>query len=156
VTDREDITLIHAACIALDGTGVLIIGPPGSGKSDLALRLIDCPGKAIGNKIIEATLVSDDQVRLRRHGFDLFAEPPAAIAGRLEIRGVGIVSLSHLMSAPVRLAVQLADMTSIDRLPEDAASRYTALGVTIPMVSIDASTASAPARVRAAFLRLST
>ena len=73
----------HASTVAVDGRAVLITGPSGSGKSDLALRLLDRG----------FTLVSDDQTIVRREGNKLIASAPPNIAGKLEIRGVGIVEM---------------------------------------------------------------
>ena len=71
---------VHGTCIAIDGAGVLLRGPSGCGKSDLALRLID--GGAV--------LVADDRVSLEARAGDLVASAPDALAGLLEVRGVGI------------------------------------------------------------------
>ncbi|MHA1114324.1 MAG: HPr kinase/phosphorylase, partial [Alphaproteobacteria bacterium] len=87
-------TLVHATCVSLWGAGILLRGPSGSGKSDLALRLID--GGAV--------LVADDQVSLELRDGGLFASPPAATAGKLEVRGVGIVTVPFDEEAPMRLA----------------------------------------------------
>ncbi|KQN37512.1 hypothetical protein ASG37_10750 [Sphingomonas sp. Leaf407] len=102
----SDADPLHATCVAVRGAGVLITGRSGSGKSDLALRLIDRG----------AVLVSDDYTHLRRDGDTLVATPPARIAGRIEVRGVGIVPLPHLASVPVRLLVD-ADYAP-PRLPD--------------------------------------
>src|SRR6185369_13552251 len=76
----------HASTVARDGRAVLIMGPSGSGKSDLALRLLDRG----------FSLVSDDQTLVRVDGGRLLASPPQTIAGKLEVRGVGIVEMKHL------------------------------------------------------------
>ena len=132
---------LHASTVALDGRAVLIGGPSGSGKSDLALRLID-RGFA---------LVSDDQTIVRLDGGRLFASAPATIAGKLEIRGLGIVDMAHVDDIPVALLVELA--SDIERLPDDSRSRPI-LGVPVPLVNIDATTASAAAKVAMALDRL--
>src|SRR5690606_10091511 len=80
---------LHATCIAFGEFGVLLIGPSGSGKSDLALRLIDEGGFGIGTSRLEAALVSDDQVLLQRQGDEVMASAPATIAALLEVRGLG-------------------------------------------------------------------
>lgn len=101
---------IHATCISLGGEGVLLLGKPGSGKSDLALRLIE-------NK--KAELVADDRVDLFVENNKLFAAPPAAIAGLLEVRGVGIVRRPYLAKTEIKLAVDLVEKPAdIERLPE--------------------------------------
>lgn len=125
---------IHATTVASDGRAVLICGPSGSGKSDLALRLIDRGWQ----------LVSDDQTIVHRAGDGLRASAPATIAGKLEVRGIGIVEMQHVDDVPVHLAVELT--SEIQRLPDDARERRI-LGVAVPMISVDAMTASAAAKV---------
>lgn len=132
--------LLHATCLSIEGSGVLLLGAPGAGKSDLALRLIDGPGDAI--------LVSDDQVLVSRCGGELLASPPAAIAGRLEMRGFGIVTVPHAAKVPLKLAVSLVPVASIDRMPDPSLGRCDLLGLRLPVVSIDPNNASAAARVR--------
>jgi serine kinase of HPr protein (carbohydrate metabolism regulator) len=132
---------LHASTVAIDGRAVLITGPSGSGKSDLALRLLD-RGFA---------LVSDDQTLVRRDGARLIASAPASIAGKLEVRGIGIVDIKHDDDVPVALLVELT--SDIQRLPDDARERPL-LGVALPIVSIDAMTASAVSKVALALDRL--
>ena len=141
--------MVHGTCVALDGAGVLLRGPSGCGKSDLALRLIDRPGRATSGKDIAARLVADDQVMLTLLGKDVMAAPPPRLAGLLEVRGLGIV---HLQPAgPVRLClvVDLAPAEGIERYP-DGADQAHFLGRPVPRVFIDPAVASAAARVRAA------
>jgi len=126
---------LHASTVAREGRAVLIIGPSGSGKSDLALRMLD-RGFA---------LVSDDQTIVRRDVDRLIASPPPNIAGKLEIRGIGIVDMDHLSDVPVALIVELTT-SEIQRLPDDSRERPI-LGVNVPLVTIDAMTASAPSKV---------
>ena len=141
-------TLLHANCVALGGVGVLILGPPGSGKSDLTLRLIDAPGRGLGPKPIKAMLVSDDQVLVTARAGKLHASPPKTIAGLLEIRGRGILRLAYRKSVPLALAVRLTPASRIERLPEPA--HFEIAGLSLPLIEIDAAAASAPARLRAA------
>jgi len=131
----------HASTVAADGRAVLITGPSGSGKSDLALRLIDRG----------FTLVSDDQTIVRRDGSKLIASAPPNIAGKLEIRGVGIVEMDTVTDVPVALVVQLT--SEIERLPDERRERPV-LGIKLPLVSVDALTASAASKVALALDRL--
>lgn len=131
-------SMIHATCVAIDGAGVLLRGPSGSGKSDLALRLID------GG----AQLVADDQVVLERLGDGLWASAPPTIRGRMEVRGIGIVDLPCLDAVPVGLIVDLVAGDSVERLPEAAVEDLD--GVRVPRLSLAALEASAPAKVRLA------
>lgn len=127
---------IHASCIAIDGTGVLLRGPSGSGKSDLALRLID--GGAL--------LVADDQVKLEVIGGALFASPPDILAGKIEARGIGILENLPWHRAPVALIVDLVAREDVERLPFERTS--TINGVELPYVLLAAFEASTPAKIR--------
>jgi len=102
-------TLLHATCIELEGKGVLLAGEPGTGKSDLALRLIERG----------AQLVADDQTELRIENGQLMASSPAAIAGMLEVRNIGLLRLPYAPSAPIVLYVELLPSTAeLERMPE--------------------------------------
>src|SRR5439155_26633183 len=98
---------VHASTVATDGRAVLIMGPSGYGKSDLALRLLDRG----------FTLVSDDQTVVRKDGERLIASAPPNIAGKLEIRGIGIVQMEPATNVPVALPVELS--CEIQRLPDE-------------------------------------
>src|SRR5437764_1180273 len=132
---------LHASTVANDGRAVLITGPSGSGKSDLSLRLLDRG----------FTLVSDDQTVVKRAGTRLIASAPPTLAGKLEIRGIGIVEMKRLDNIPIALIVELT--SDIQRLPDDSRERPI-LGVKLPLISIDAMTASAPSKVALALDRM--
>lgn len=132
---------LHASTVASEGRAVVISGASGSGKSDLALRLLDRG----------FNLVSDDQTILKRVGDRLLASAPPNIAGKLEIRGIGIVDVEATSDVPVALLVELT--SDIQRMPDDSRERPF-LGVRIPLVTIDAMTASAPSKVALALDRL--
>jgi serine kinase of HPr protein (carbohydrate metabolism regulator) len=131
---------VHASTVAMDGRAVLIMGPSGSGKSDLALRLIDRG----------FVLVSDDQTIVRREGDRLIASAPSQIAGKLEVRGIGIVDMPTRTDVPVAVVIELT--SDIQRLPDDD-RQLQLLGVQLPLFTIDAMTASAPAKVTVALDR---
>lgn len=133
---------IHGTCVAVDGAGVLLCGPSGSGKSDLALRLID--GGAL--------LVADDLTRLVRQGGGLLALAPKRLAGRMEVRGLGIVALPHLRRARLALIVDLVAPEAIERLPQTRTRSH--LGLAVPLIRLDPFEASAPAKVRLAARQL--
>jgi serine kinase of HPr protein (carbohydrate metabolism regulator) len=136
------ILLVHATAVALDGAVVLLRGPSGSGKSDLALRLIDRG----------ACLVADDQTALLRRGNVLYASPPPPIAGKLEVRGVGIVEIDHATDQPVAAVFDLAPHGEIERLPEP--DMIDLLGIALPLLRLDPTTVSAAAKVRLAVRQL--
>src|SRR3546814_13089948 len=117
---------------------VLLRGISGVGKSDLALGLVDRG----------AVLVSDDQTLLSVAGGRLVAAPPAAIAGRLEARGLGIVDLPHRVGVPVALLADLRPSVEIERLPE--AAEEVLSGVAIRRVDLDPAQLSAPETLRLA------
>lgn len=142
--------LVHGTCLAIDGAGVLLVGKPGAGKSDLALRLIDQPGCGLSGRLRPARLVADDQVVVRRQGDALIASAPAALAGKLEIRGLGIAELAVDGEARLRLAVRLTPGAEIERLPDLTTARMDILGLGLPLILLDPQNASAPARLRAA------
>jgi len=137
-----EVLTIHATAIALDGAAVLLRGPPGSGKSDLALRLIDRG----------ARLIADDQTIVTLRRGQLFASAPPAIAGRLEVRGLGIVALDPVADVPVVAVFDLLAAAAIERLPEPAT--VSLLNVALPLIRLDASAPSAAAKVRLAVRQL--
>lgn len=149
-----DATLMHATCVAMDEQGVLILGPPGSGKSDLALRLIDQPGRGTSGHPRMAQLVSDDQVLISRSGDELLASAPREIRGKLEVRGLGIVTLPVRATVRLALAVRLDAVSAIERMPDR--ETFDLLGISLPMVRIASAQPSAPARLRAALDWLET
>lgn len=132
---------LHASSVALNGRAVLISGPSGSGKSDLALRLLDRG----------FTLVSDDRTIVRKQDGKVIASAPDTIKGKLEVRGIGIVDIDSVPGAPVALVVDLT--SKVERLPDDSRERLI-LGTAIPLINVDAMTASAPSKVALALDRL--
>ncbi len=129
-------TRMHATTVAIDGRGVMLLGASGAGKSDLALRLIDRG----------AVLISDDYTDLLRVGDTLIASPPATIAGKIEIRGLGIVERAFAPSTAIELVICLGD--EIERMPEP---RWrTIAGVGVREMVIDPRHASAPIKVEQA------
>jgi serine kinase of HPr protein (carbohydrate metabolism regulator) len=131
---------LHVSSVAIGGRAVLIGGRSGAGKSDLALRLIDRG----------AILVSDDYTFVRRDKGRAMASAPQRIAGKIEVRGVGIIELETIGDVPVALFVDLSGEPV--RLP-DAEERINVAGVSIPSIALDGHQASAPLKVEAA-LRL--
>jgi serine kinase of HPr protein (carbohydrate metabolism regulator) len=127
---------LHATTVAIDGMAVMIEGASGSGKSDLALRLIDRG----------AILVSDDQTLVVRTGDTLLARAPAAIAGRIEVRGIGILAMPYVEDVPVALLVRVDG--AIERMPERSVRNIA--GIDVREVAIAPFEASAPIKVELA------
>ncbi len=111
-------------------------GASGSGKSDLALRLID----------LGADLVSDDYCEITVEDMQLIATAPLTIAGKLEIRGYGIVQVPHIEKVAVGLVVDLCKPNEIERLPETTTVKIE--NVAVAWLRLDPFTASAPHKVR--------
>jgi serine kinase of HPr protein (carbohydrate metabolism regulator) len=131
---------VHCSCIAIEGRAVLIGGRSGSGKSDLALRLIDRG----------AALVSDDYTHVRRVGGKAIASAPETISGKIEVRGVGIAEMEAVADVPVALFIDL------DRPPErlpDLEEKRVVAGIAIPTIGLEGHNSSAPLKAEAA-LRL--
>ena len=115
---------IHATCIAIDGSGVLLRGPSASGKSDLALRLIDAGSE----------LVADDRVNLLIKPDSLCASAPRALYGLLEVRGLGILRLPATEKINITLVCELDNLEPIERMPEE--KRTFISGVDLPLITI--------------------
>jgi hypothetical protein len=131
---------LHATAVALGEAGVLLVGPPGSGKSDLALRLIDRG----------ATLVADDRVIAEAADGRLLLSPPPTIAGRLEVRGVGLLPMPFVAGVEARLLLDLARPP--ERLPTPAPRSIG--GVPLPCLALAPFEASAPLKVERAVAHL--
>jgi len=130
--------LVHATAVAIEGGAILLRGPPGAGKSDLALRLIEDG----------ARLIADDQTLLRRAGNHVLVRAPAAVAGLIEVRGVGILRVDYLDEAPLALVVDLVPSTEVERSPDDRFE--VVLGLPIRMIALAPFEASAVAKLRLA------
>lgn len=129
---------VHASCISLDGHGVLLRGPPGSGKSDLALRLMSAG----------AALVADDWTELVVRDGRVVAHSPPAIAGMLEVRGIGVVKLDYIAEAMIGLVVDLVAREQVERMPDREICMVG--GLPVPRLALWPFEASAAAKVRVA------
>lgn len=127
---------LHATAVAIAGRGVLLSGRSGSGKSDLALRLIDR-----GHM-----LISDDRVQTLAKGGCLLLSPPAAIAGLMEVRGLGLIRMPFLSGVAAALFVILDEES--ERLPQPEWRRID--GIALPLVRIAAFELSAPLKIERA------
>lgn len=129
--------LLHATAVCIDGKGVLLTGPPGAGKSDLALRLIDGGAVLIGD---DAVVLEEGQLRA-----------PSRMRGKIEARGVGIVSVPHIAKPiALRLEVSLDGASNIERVPSFERGQYGC-----PVLSLGAFEASTPLKIRHAVAQLS-
>jgi len=137
---------LHGTCVAVGGKAVVLRGPPGAGKSDLAFRLVAGPPPA-GQP--PARLVADDQVAVTREAGALVARCPANTAGLLEIRGVGIRRAPSVAQADLALLVDLVPADCIDRLPPEPLPTQPILGVSVPTARLAPFEASAPLKLRA-------
>lgn len=127
---------IHATALALEDRAVLLRGPSGSGKSDLALRLIQRGGR----------LVADDRVDLRGVEGRILASPPGPLAGLLEVRGIGIVKLDFVADIALAVVIDLVPADAVPRLPD--ADRIALLdGIDLPLYRLAPFEDSAPEKV---------
>ena len=137
---------LHATSIAISSSCVLLLGKSGSGKSDLALRLIDDGG---------ARLIADDQTVLTVKAGRLMASAPAILRGKIEVRGLGIVELPAARmtrQAPVALLVELVAPKDIERMPQPMQRKI--FGIAVPVLRLAPFEASAPAKLRLALASL--
>lgn len=132
----QAMTVIHANCVKLEGVGVLIRGSSGAGKSDLTLRLID----------EGADLVADDYCHLTAENGVLTAGTPQAIAGKIEVRGYGIVTVPYVNQTAVALVINLTEKSTIERMPEHPTCVLE--GIEVTQARLDPTSPSASARVR--------
>jgi serine kinase of HPr protein (carbohydrate metabolism regulator) len=131
---------VHASAVLVGTRAVLIRGPSGSGKSRLALELLQA-GQA--HVLPFAKLVGDDRVHLEVAGSRLLVRPAESLAGMLEVRGVGLLRLDHEPSAVVRLVVDLA-APDAERLPQPDQQRTEIAGVSVPRLAVAAAAAALP------------
>jgi serine kinase of HPr protein (carbohydrate metabolism regulator) len=131
---------IHASAVLVGARAVLIRGPSASGKSRLALELIDA---ARGGSLCFARLVADDRVHLDAAGGRLLARPAEALAGLIEVRGVGLLRVPHEPCVVVGLVVDLA-AADAERLPEAAKRRTEIDGILLPRLAVAPGAAALP------------
>lgn len=131
---------IHASAVLVGACAVLIRGPSGSGKSRLALELIQA---ARSGALRFARLVGDDRVHVEAAHGRLLVRPAATLSGMIEVRGAGIMKLPHEPCAVVGLVVDLA--AEAERLPETTRQRTELEGIALPRLAVAGGAAALPA-----------
>lgn len=134
-------TTVHASAVLAGARAVLIRGPAGAGKSRLALGVI---GAAQCGLIPFARLVADDRIELAACHGRLLARPPPALAGLIEVRGLGIRRLAHEPVAVIGLVVDLASPDA-ERLPGEAGREVAVDGIILPRLAIEPGSDPMPA-----------
>lgn len=145
----HDALCVHGTCVAIAGRAALLRGAPGSGKSDLALRFISAFGRD-DEPDAAACLVSDDQVLISRDGAALVVRAPDTIAGRLEVRGIGIVTVDHQNGAHLSVLVDLVGADEVPRMPPEPLPREELLGLPVPVLRLNPREASCPVKLKLA------
>jgi HPr kinase/phosphorylase len=140
--------LVHGTCVAFGAHAALLRGSSGSGKSDLALRFLALP--ADGDLV--PRLVADDQVVVEEHAGALTVSAPDALAGKLEVRGLGITTLPHAEQAKLVLIVNLVARDEVPRMPPEPLPRITLLGVSVPNLQLAPFEVSAPLKLKMALI----
>jgi HPr kinase/phosphorylase len=135
------VATVHASAVLVGARAVLIRGPSGAGKSRLAFELI---AAARSGGVRFARLVADDRVHLQAIGGRLLVRPAPALAGLIEIRGVGVRRLVHEAVAVVGLVVDL-DAADAERLPQPQQQRVEIAGITLPRLAVAAGIPAFPA-----------
>jgi HPr kinase/phosphorylase len=139
--------LVHGTCVALGRRAALLRGRPGSGKSDLALRFISLPGEGE----FQPLLVADDQVWVMAGANgSLLASPPETIAGKLEVRGLGIVDVPFLAEAQLVLVCDLVSSKDVPRMPPEPLERTVIAGVPVPALKLAPFEPSTPLKLKMA------
>jgi serine kinase of HPr protein (carbohydrate metabolism regulator) len=125
---------IHASAVLIGPRAVLIRGPAGAGKSRLALALIEAAAQGL---LPFARLVADDRAQLEAAHGRLLVRPAGALAGLIEVRGLGIRRLPHEPLAVVGLAVDLG-RSDAERLPGPAQQQAQIEGIALPRLAVAA------------------
>ncbi|WP_169054143.1 HPr kinase/phosphatase C-terminal domain-containing protein [Nitratireductor sp. XY-223] len=138
--NQKKLPNIHATALVVGETGVLVVGPPGAGKSRLAEEFIQ--SALLRGRF--AALIADDQVFLRAAGGRIVAIAPEPIRGLMEMRGTGIVRTKSLRQAVMHIAVSVEFTGAGDRLPDPATRREFLPGLSLPLVYMQPGRLSDP------------
>ena len=126
MTERPQPIALHASCVLVGESGILLRGPAGSGKSSLARRVVETAQR----QGLFARLVGDDRILVSLASGRLLAGPHPALAGAIEVRGVGILAVANVSGAVIRLVVD-CDVES-ERFPSENQRVTQICGVTLP------------------------
>jgi HPr kinase/phosphorylase len=139
--------LVHGTCVAFGRRAALLRGNPAAGKSDLALRFLALPAEGETRPL----LVADDQVFIEA-GADgaLLASPPPTLAGKIEVRGLGIVEVPFLAEAELVLVCDLVGGKEVPRMPPETWERTVVAGIAVPSLTLAPFEASAPLKLKMA------
>ncbi len=143
---RQPRELVHGTCVAFGRRAALLRGDPGAGKSDLALRFLALPAEGEARPL----LVADDQVWIEAGPAVLLASPPPTLAGKIEVRGLGIVEVPFLAEAELVLVCDLVDAMDVPRMPPESWERTVIAGVAVPSLKLAPFEASAPLKLKMA------
>jgi len=145
--------LVHGTCVALGAKAALLRGGSGAGKSDLALRFMALPREAE----LEPRLVADDQVLVEaRSAQELIASAPATLAGKLEVRGLGILDVPHLQQATLVLVVDLVPSEEVPRMPSEPLENTMIAGVAVALLRLAPFEPSSALKLKLALLSASS
>ena len=143
---RQPRELVHGTCVAFGRRAALLRGDPGAGKSDLALRFLALPAEGEARPL----LVADDQVWIEAGPAVLLASPPPTLAGKIEVRGLGIVEVPFLAEAELVLVCDLVDAMDVPQMPPESWERTVIAGVAVPSLKLAPFEASAPLKLKMA------
>jgi HPr kinase/phosphorylase len=139
--------LVHGTCVAFGRRAVLLRGEPGAGKSDLALRFLWLRPDDEARPM----LVADDQVFVAAdESGALIASPPPTLAGKIELRGIGIVEMPFLRQAALHLVCDLVDAKDVPRMAPEPWERTEIAGIALPVLKLAPFEASAALKVKTA------
>ena len=133
MTNLQNIPSLHGNCLWVNETGVLILGDAASGKTELALTMINSG---------RGTLVADDQVIIEREHKILMVRPPEGLQGLMQIHGIGIVNFDNIAPVPLHLIIELVPHTDVPLIPEKSEKEIQ--GLSLPLLKLaghDASSA---------------
>jgi HPr kinase/phosphorylase len=131
MTNLQNIASLHGNCLWVNETGVLILGDAASGKTELALAMINSG---------RGTLVADDQVIIEREHKILMARPPEGLQGLMQIHGIGIVNFDYIVPVPLHLIIELVPHADVPLIPEKSEKEIQ--GLSLPLLKLAGHEAS--------------